>query len=102
MKLIIGTLLAGGTLVTADMPNPNVGECEIADAVVTRSEPTFINPDGEVTGLRVWQVCGYQVPTGVGSNMRAVDDEFVTDIELDGVDGAEAEAAARVLGGVDR
>ncbi len=67
----------------ADMPNPNVGECAIADVVITRNAPTFINPDGEITGLRIWQVCGYQVPTGDGSNVRAVDDEFVTDIDLD-------------------
>lgn len=93
MKLIIGALLAGGSFVAADLPNPAVGECRIADIVVTRSEPTMINPDGEVTGLRVWQVCGFQVPTDTGGQ-RAVDDTFVLDFDADDADMVIAAAEA--------
>lgn len=82
MKFIAATLLAGGTLVSADLPNPQVGECVIADVVVTRSEPTMIDPDGEVLGLRIWQSCGYQYPNGTGG-YAAKDDVFVTDVDLD-------------------
>lgn len=99
MKFIATLLLGGGALLAGGLPNPEVGECAIADAVVTRSEPTFIDPEGQVTGLRIWQVCGYQVPTGTGSNMRAVDDRFVVDIDLGDVDADDAETVAEVLGG---
>lgn len=98
--LITTAILAVGVSIpveAADMPNPAVGECAIADVVVTRGDPTFIDPDGPVTGLRIWQVCGYQVPTGVGSNLRAVDDEFVTDLDLDDAT-AIAAAAEELLG----
>lgn len=97
MKLI-ATLLFGGTLFAADLPNPEVGACVIADAVVTRSEPTMIDPDGAVTGMRIWQVCSFQHPTDTGG-MRTVDDSFVTEIDLEGVDPDMADAAAEVLRG---
>ena len=80
---IIGAVLGGGVLAAAGLPNPQVGECELADLVVTRDEPTIIDPEGAVTGAHGWQVCGYQVPTGAGSNMRAVDGQFYFEYDLD-------------------
>lgn len=80
MKFIIATVLGGSTLVAANMPNPNVGECAIADFVVERSEPTMIDPDGEVTGARLWQVCGYQFPNGTGG-YTSKDDAFWTVVD---------------------
>lgn len=83
MKFIAATLLAGGTLVpAAELPNPEVGECVIADVVVARAESTFIDPAGTVIGLRIWQVCGFQVPNSTGG-VRAVDDTFVTEVDGD-------------------
>ena len=79
MKLALA--LIAGSFVGADLPNPQVGECEIADIVVTRSAPTMIDVDGEITGLRIWQVCGFQVPTDTG--VRAVDDTFVIHFDED-------------------
>jgi len=94
----IAALLFGGTFLAADLPNPAVGECVFADVVVTRGDATFLDPDGPVTGLHGWQVCGYQVPTGVGSNMRAVDDQFYFEVDLDDVAPDDAELVADVLG----
>lgn len=80
MKLLIATLLGGGALIA--LPNPSVGECEIADIVITRTEPTMIDTDGEITGIRIWQVCGFQVPNETGG-VRAVDDTFNTEYDID-------------------
>lgn len=77
----LAALLLGGTFFTADLPNPQVGECVIADVVITRTEPTMIDTDGEVTGIRLWQVCGFQVPTETG--VAARDDTFNTELDLD-------------------
>lgn len=82
MKFIIATVLGGGTLVAANMPNPSIGECAIADFVFTRSEPTMIDPDGEITGARQWQVCGFQIPNGAGG-YTAKDDTFYLDLTAD-------------------
>ena len=81
--LIVGVGISGGALVASGLPNPGVGECAPANIVVSRGEPTLIDTNGPVTGIRMWQVCGYQVPTGDGAGMRAVDDEFVTEFDLD-------------------
>jgi hypothetical protein len=81
--VIAGVTVGGGVLAAAGLPNPQVGECVWSEVVFTRSQPTMIQPEGEVTGGRIWQACGYQVPTGVGSNMRAVDEAFWTDIDAD-------------------
>jgi len=82
MKLIVAALLTGGSVITGSIPNPKVGECIFTDIVVTRSEPTFVDPDGAVTGMRIWQVCGFSVPTDTGGSI-AVDDLFVTEIDVD-------------------
>lgn len=81
--LIAGVAVGGGTLIAAGLPNPDVGECEFADIVVTRGNPTYINPEGEITGLHGWQVCGYQVPTGEGSDVRAIDEQFYFEVDVD-------------------
>lgn len=92
MRLIIAPLLAGSALApAADLPNPDVGECEIADIVVTRTNPTFMDSDGAVTGIRIWQVCSYQTPAG--ESLRTIDEEFPLDIDL--------EAAELLVGAAD-
>ena len=80
MKFIATLILGGGALVA--LPNPSTGECAIADIVITRTTPTMIDTDGEITGLRLWQVCGYQVPNDTGG-VRQVDDTFSTEYDLD-------------------
>lgn len=94
MKYLAIPAIIGGSFVAAELPNPSVGECIVVDVVATRTAPTMINPDGEVTGLRVWSVCGFQVPTDTGGQ-RAVDDTFVTDYDLD-----DAEAVIAAAGGL--
>ena len=82
MKLIIGTILAGsGVFAGANLPNPDIGACELADAVVHRSTPTMIAPDGEITSSRLWLVCGYQYPGASGVVNK--DDTFVLELDAD-------------------
>lgn len=89
MILTVAAAITGGSAIGSvglnanGLPNPEVGECVFADVIFDREEPTLIDPDGAVTGVHGWQVCGYQVPTGVGSNVRAVDSQFYFELDQD-------------------
>jgi hypothetical protein len=83
MKLIIASLLGvGGGFVAADLPNPQVGECEVADVVERRSEPTLTDPDGQAVGLRLW-VAYSDVDREGNDSTRTVDDICALDIDAD-------------------
>jgi len=82
--LIVGAVLAGGT-VAANLPNADNGECVWYNVAFDRSDPTYMDPDGVITGGLVSQVCGYQVPNSSG-HLIATDDLFWTEIDAEQAD----------------
>lgn len=67
MKLIAATLIAGGTLVGAEMPSPGYDECAIVSVDVAAGEPTFIDPEPGATSMRLIAYCGQRVTNSSGS-----------------------------------
>lgn len=92
MILTVAAAISGGSAIGAvglnpsNLPNPEVGECVFADVIFEREEPTLIDPQGAVTGAHGYEACGYQVPTGSGSGMRAVDGQFYFELDQDAAD----------------
>lgn len=66
MKLIVAALLAGGTLLAADLPNVDSDECAIVSTDIETGDPTFIDPDPAATTLRLIVYCGTSVTSDTG------------------------------------
>ena len=99
MKLAIATLLAGGTLVTGDLPSVGYDECQIVDVIITTGEPTFIDPEPAATAMQIIEYCGQRVVTSTGSFVNQPAFKSV-DVDLDHAE-IIVQAAGELLGDGD-
>lgn len=67
MKFVIATLVAGGTVFAANLPNPAYDECVLVDPIITTETPTFVNPEPDATAMQLIVYCGQRVQTTSGT-----------------------------------
>ncbi len=82
MKAIVATLLAGGSLVAAEMPSPDTNECGIVSVEIQRGDATLIDPTPPAESLRLVVYCGHAVMTSTGA-VRTERALKILDIDID-------------------